>query len=196
MVSQKLEFTGSLQAPGKKWSAKLSLSLNAYCLGCCIVWIVACCGTQLSLCSSSNRLLHQQWAYTGLPAKVTAAVSNALSLFTYMVVCLFCCLLQAAKSAGGPTRVEKAKIGLIQFHISPPKSDIENNVVISDYAQVGARRTAGASAISRVDKGHDTDHMGPRYCKLSVSTVVSCNAQSCHGCHCVMLWAHTAWLIT
>jgi hypothetical protein len=46
-------------------------------------------------------------------------------------------LLQAAKTAGGPTRVEKAKIGLIQFHVSPPKSDIENTVVISDYAQVG-----------------------------------------------------------
>jgi T-complex protein 1 subunit delta len=43
---------------------------------------------------------------------------------------------QAAKAAGGPTRVEKAKIGLIQFHISPPKADIENTVVISDYAQV------------------------------------------------------------
>jgi hypothetical protein len=45
--------------------------------------------------------------------------------------------LQAAKTAGGPTRVEKAKIGLIQFHLSPPKADIENTVVISDYAQVG-----------------------------------------------------------
>lgn len=45
-------------------------------------------------------------------------------------------LLQAAKTAGGPTRVEKAKIGLIQFHLSPPKADIENTVVISDYAQV------------------------------------------------------------
>jgi hypothetical protein len=33
--------------------------------------------------------------------------------------------------------VEKAKIGLIQFHLSPPKADIENTVVISDYAQVG-----------------------------------------------------------
>ncbi|WIA43373.1 hypothetical protein OEZ86_009859 [Tetradesmus obliquus] len=43
---------------------------------------------------------------------------------------------KAAKSAGGPTRVEKAKIGLIQFHVSPPKSDIENTVVISDYAQM------------------------------------------------------------
>lgn len=43
---------------------------------------------------------------------------------------------KAAKTAGGPTRVEKAKIGLIQFHLSPPKADIENTVVISDYAQM------------------------------------------------------------
>ena len=28
------------------------------------------------------------------------------------------------KSAGGPTRVEKAKIGLIQFQLSPPKPDV------------------------------------------------------------------------
>lgn len=30
----------------------------------------------------------------------------------------------AAKSAGGPTRIEKAKIALIQFCISPPKPDV------------------------------------------------------------------------
>lgn len=45
---------------------------------------------------------------------------------------------KAAKAAGGPTRVENAKIALVQFHISPPKTDIENNVIISDYAQVSA----------------------------------------------------------
>ena len=45
---------------------------------------------------------------------------------------------KAAKSAGGPTKVENAKIALIQFHVSPPKSDLENNIIISDYAQVGA----------------------------------------------------------
>jgi hypothetical protein len=44
---------------------------------------------------------------------------------------------KAAKTAGGPTRMEKAKLGLIQFCISPPKADIESNVVISDYTQVG-----------------------------------------------------------
>jgi hypothetical protein len=31
--------------------------------------------------------------------------------------------------------MEDAKIGLIQFQISPPKTDIENNVVVSDYNQ-------------------------------------------------------------
>ena len=43
---------------------------------------------------------------------------------------------KAAKSAGGPTRIENAKIGLVQFQISPPKTDLENNVIISDYAQM------------------------------------------------------------
>lgn len=40
------------------------------------------------------------------------------------------------KYAGGPVRVEKAKIGLIQFQISPPKPDMENNVVVNDYRQM------------------------------------------------------------
>eukprot|EP00877_Chromochloris_zofingiensis_P003962 jgi/Chrzof1/13567/Cz08g02120.t1 len=43
---------------------------------------------------------------------------------------------KAAKTAGGPTRMEKAKIGLVQFHLSPPKADIENNIIISDYTQM------------------------------------------------------------
>jgi T-complex protein 1 subunit delta len=34
------------------------------------------------------------------------------------------------KSAGGPTRVEKAKIGLIQFQISPPKPDVSWLIII------------------------------------------------------------------
>ena len=42
---------------------------------------------------------------------------------------------KASKAAGGPTRVENAKIGLLQFCISPPKTDLENNVVISDYTR-------------------------------------------------------------
>lgn len=35
--------------------------------------------------------------------------------------------------AGGPTRVVDAKIGVIQFTLSAPKTDLENNVVVSDY---------------------------------------------------------------
>ncbi|CCE61382.1 hypothetical protein TPHA_0A03040 [Tetrapisispora phaffii CBS 4417] len=42
----------------------------------------------------------------------------------------------AVKTAGGPTRIEKARIGLIQFQISPPKPDTENNIVVSDYRQM------------------------------------------------------------
>ncbi|CAF0858075.1 unnamed protein product [Didymodactylos carnosus] len=39
---------------------------------------------------------------------------------------------------GAPTRVERAKIALIQFCISPPKTDVnmENTVIISDHAQM------------------------------------------------------------
>merc|ERR1711988_785742 len=43
---------------------------------------------------------------------------------------------KASHTAGGPTRVEKAKIGLIQFCLSAPKTDIEQNVVVSDYSQM------------------------------------------------------------
>ncbi|XP_077993571.1 T-complex protein 1 subunit delta-like [Glandiceps talaboti] len=36
----------------------------------------------------------------------------------------------------GLHKIEKAKIGLIQFCLSPPKTDMENQVVVSDYAQM------------------------------------------------------------
>ena len=35
--------------------------------------------------------------------------------------------------AGGPQRINDAKIGLIQFCLSAPKTDLENNVVVTDY---------------------------------------------------------------
>lgn len=41
-----------------------------------------------------------------------------------------------AAGAGGPGKVEKAKIGFIQFCISPPKTDMENQVIVSDYTQM------------------------------------------------------------
>jgi len=37
---------------------------------------------------------------------------------------------------GAPNRIEKAKIGLVQFQLSPPKTDMENQVVITDYTQM------------------------------------------------------------
>ena len=37
--------------------------------------------------------------------------------------------LKASHVAGGVTRVEKAKIGLIQFCISPPKTDVSKNAL-------------------------------------------------------------------
>jgi len=40
------------------------------------------------------------------------------------------------KSAGGPTKIEKAKIALIQFQLSPPKSDMESQIVVNDYHQM------------------------------------------------------------
>ncbi|GAB0091315.1 T-complex protein 1 subunit delta [Sergentomyia squamirostris] len=41
---------------------------------------------------------------------------------------------QRASGANGPKRLEKVKIGLIQFCISPPKTDMDHSVIVSDYA--------------------------------------------------------------
>lgn len=43
---------------------------------------------------------------------------------------------QRTSGYDGPRKIEKARIGLIQFCISPPKTDMENNVVINDYTQM------------------------------------------------------------
>jgi len=42
----------------------------------------------------------------------------------------------ASHAAGGPTRIVGAKIGLIQFCLSAPKTDMDNNVIITDYQQM------------------------------------------------------------
>jgi len=41
---------------------------------------------------------------------------------------------KAAHNANGPSRVENAKIGLIQFCISPPKTDMDQSIVVSNDA--------------------------------------------------------------
>ena len=40
------------------------------------------------------------------------------------------------KAAGGPAKMEKAKIALVQFQLSPPKPDMENQIVVNDYRQM------------------------------------------------------------
>jgi T-complex protein 1 subunit delta len=37
-------------------------------------------------------------------------------------------------AAGAPTRITNPKIALIQFCLSPPKTDIDQNVVVKDYS--------------------------------------------------------------
>jgi len=39
----------------------------------------------------------------------------------------------ASRSAGGPTKIKDANIALIQFQLSPPKTDMEGTVNVSDY---------------------------------------------------------------
>lgn len=41
-----------------------------------------------------------------------------------------------AHSAGGPTKVVNPKIALLQFCVSPPKTDIESTVEVRDYTQM------------------------------------------------------------
>ena len=41
-----------------------------------------------------------------------------------------------ATAASGPTRIENAKIALVQFQLSPPKPDIDSQIVVSDWRQM------------------------------------------------------------
>jgi len=43
---------------------------------------------------------------------------------------------RASHTARGPTRITDAKIGLIQFCLTAPKTDMENSVVVSEYAKM------------------------------------------------------------
>lgn len=43
---------------------------------------------------------------------------------------------RTSRRAGGPSRIVNAKIGLIQFCLSAPKTDMENNVAVKDYTQM------------------------------------------------------------
>lgn len=38
-----------------------------------------------------------------------------------------------SSAAGGPTKIENAKIAMVQFQIATPKTDLENSVIVNDY---------------------------------------------------------------
>lgn len=40
------------------------------------------------------------------------------------------------RTAGDPRTIENAKIALLQFQLSPPKTDMESQVILNDYAQM------------------------------------------------------------
>jgi T-complex protein 1 subunit delta len=42
----------------------------------------------------------------------------------------------ASHQAGGPTRIENAKIGIVQFQLSSPKTNIDMSTTISNYQQI------------------------------------------------------------
>ena len=43
---------------------------------------------------------------------------------------------KVSHTSGGLTHMENAKIAVIQFQVSPPKTDIEQSIVVLDYAQI------------------------------------------------------------
>jgi len=63
---------------------------------------------------------------------------------------------KASRAAGGPTRVKDAKIGLIQFCLSAPKTDMESNIQIRDYTQMDRllreERTLLAKMVKQIAK--------------------------------------------
>eukprot|EP00427_Karlodinium_veneficum_P015084 CAMPEP_0169136376 /NCGR_PEP_ID=MMETSP1015-20121227/40930_1 /TAXON_ID=342587 /ORGANISM="Karlodinium micrum, Strain CCMP2283" /LENGTH=528 /DNA_ID=CAMNT_0009201065 /DNA_START=58 /DNA_END=1644 /DNA_ORIENTATION=+ len=61
-----------------------------------------------------------------------------------------------SRSAGGPTRIKEAKIGLIQFCLSAPKTDMESNIQVRDYTQMDRllreERTILAKMVKQIAK--------------------------------------------
>lgn len=57
---------------------------------------------------------------------------------------------QRTSGAGGPNKIEKAKIGLIQFCISPPKTDVRATASNDSYLQVILLQLASSASISFV----------------------------------------------
>lgn len=68
--------------------------------------------------------------------RVTKAVGGTID-DTELVQGL-CFARKVSHVAGAPTRVANAKVGLIQFCLSAPKTDMDNSVIVSDYTQMDA----------------------------------------------------------
>merc|ERR1719510_2496082 len=63
---------------------------------------------------------------------------------------------KVAKAAGGPRRIQDAKVGLIQFCLSAPKTDMESNIQVRDYTQMDRllreERTILAKMVKQIAK--------------------------------------------
>jgi len=63
---------------------------------------------------------------------------------------------RVSKVAGGPRRIENAKVGLIQFCLSAPKTDMESNIQVRDYSAMDRllreERTILAKMVKQIAK--------------------------------------------
>merc|ERR1719188_1456683 len=63
---------------------------------------------------------------------------------------------KVSHAAGGPSRVQDAKIGIIQFCLSAPKTDMESNIQVRDYTQMDRllreERTILAKMVKQIAK--------------------------------------------
>lgn len=59
---------------------------------------------------------------------------------------------QVLKSGGGPARMEKAKIGLIQFQLSPPKPDVSRTTAACCRSPLTSCRWRTKSLSTTIDK--------------------------------------------
>merc|ERR1719382_2363217 len=60
---------------------------------------------------------------------------------------------KVARAAAGPTRVQDAKVGLIQFCLSAPKTDMESNIQVRDYTQMDRLLREERTIIAKMVKG-------------------------------------------
>lgn len=67
---------------------------------------------------------------------VDTALGGTVDDNTELVEGLVLANKKVSHSAGGPTKVENAKIGLAQFCLSSPKTDMDSQVVVSEYTQM------------------------------------------------------------